>query len=171
MELKKIKLSQLIPYENNPRNNEDAVEAVKESIRQCGYVAPIIVDENMVILAGHTRYKALNEMAVESCEVIIRAGLSEEQKKKYRILDNKTNEFAGWDFEKLEEELAVLDFGGFDFGFDKDEESKTQKEDTDLSDKVEEIYQVIIDCSGEIEQEQIYNKLNEEGYSCRVLTL
>lgn len=59
MELVKVKLSEIKPYENNPRKNDDAVEAVMESIKQCGYVAPIIVDENMIILAGHTRFKAL----------------------------------------------------------------------------------------------------------------
>lgn len=118
-ELKVVKMNEIIPYENNPRNNDDAVEAVKESIKQCGYIAPIIVDENMVILAGHTRYKALQTLGVTLAEVKIVTNMSEEQKKKYRILDNKTNELAGWDFQKLEEELMGLDFDGFDFGFDE----------------------------------------------------
>lgn len=118
MELVKKKLADLVPYENNPRNNDKAVDAVVESIKQCGYVAPIIVDEENVILAGHTRYKALKKLGKTDVEVVVRAGLSDEQKRKYRILDNKTNEFADWDFDKLEEELAGLEFGGFDFGFD-----------------------------------------------------
>lgn len=118
MELVKMKLEDLVPYENNPRKNDQAVDAVIESIKQCGYVAPIIVDEDNVILAGHTRYKALVKLGRKDVEVVVRAGLSDEQKRKYRILDNKTNEFADWDFSKLEEELAGLEFGGFDFGFD-----------------------------------------------------
>lgn len=118
MELVKMKLADLVPYENNPRKNDKAVDAVVESIKQCGYVAPIIVDEENVILAGHTRYKALVKLGRKDVEVVVRAGLSDEQKRKYRILDNKTNEFAEWDFNKLEEELAGLEFGGFDFGFD-----------------------------------------------------
>lgn len=118
MELVKMKLADLIPYENNPRKNDQAVDAVVESIKQCGYVAPIIVDEENVILAGHTRYKALVKLGRKDVEVVVRAGLSDEQKRKYRILDNKTNEFAEWDFSKLEEEMANLDFGDFDFNFD-----------------------------------------------------
>lgn len=74
MELTTMKLSDLIPYENNPRDNDKAVEAVAESIRQCGYVAPIVVDENNVILAGHTRLKALLSLGREQTEVIVRGG-------------------------------------------------------------------------------------------------
>lgn len=117
MELKRVPLEQIKPYESNPRINDEAVDAVAESIRQCGYCAPIVVDENMVILAGHTRHKALNKLSWQECEVCIVAGLTSEQKRKYRILDNKTNELAGWDFGLLEQELAELDFEGFDFGF------------------------------------------------------
>lgn len=118
MRLEKRKLRDIIPYENNPRRNDNAVDAVAESIRQCGYVAPIVVDENGVILAGHTRFKALNKLGFKEADVIVREGLTEEQKKKYRILDNKTAELAGWDFTLLGEELRDLDFGDFDFGFD-----------------------------------------------------
>lgn len=118
MELIKKKLADIVPYENNPRKNDKAVQAVVESIKQCGYVAPIIVDEENIILAGHTRYKALQKLGKTEAEVVVRAGLSDDQKRKYRILDNKTTEFAEWDFTKLEEELEGLDFGAFDFGFD-----------------------------------------------------
>jgi hypothetical protein len=115
MEIKVMKLTDVVPYENNPRKNDHAVDAVMESIKQCGYVAPIIVDENHIILAGHTRYKALKKLGKKEAEVIIRSGLSDEQKRKYRILDNKTSEFAEWDFEKLESEIADLDFSDFSF--------------------------------------------------------
>ena len=118
MELQVKKLAEIKPYKNNPRKNDVAVDAVCESIRQCGYIAPIIVDEHGEILAGHTRYKALKKLGKTECEVILKAGLTEEQKKKYRLLDNKTNELAGWDFELLESEIAELDFEGYDFGFD-----------------------------------------------------
>ena len=117
MQLIKKKLSEITPYENNPRKNETAVEAVAESIRQCGYVAPIIVDENGIILAGHTRYKALLSLGRDEAQVLAADGLSEKQKKKYRLLDNKTGEVAGWDFSILEKEIQELDFGEFDFGF------------------------------------------------------
>lgn len=118
MEIVKLKLSQIKPYENNPRKNEAAVNAVIESIKQCGYCNPILIDENNVILAGHTRYKALQRLGWTEAEVVVKTGLTDEQKRKYRILDNKTNEFATWDYDLLEKELEGLDFSGFDFGFD-----------------------------------------------------
>ena len=115
MQIKMVPIADIIPYENNPRKNDKAVDAVAESIRQCGYVAPIIIDEEHIILAGHTRYKALLKLGWKEADVVIRTGLTEEQKRKYRILDNKTSEFAEWDFDKLQMELEGLDFGGFDF--------------------------------------------------------
>lgn len=117
-ELKTVKLTEIKPYEKNPRHNDNAVDAVKESIKQCEYIAPIIVDENMVILAGHTRLKALQALDRKEAVVLIVSGLTSEQKRKYRLLDNKTNEFAGWDIDLLEVELEDLDFDGYDFGFD-----------------------------------------------------
>lgn len=116
MEYIKKKLSEIKPYENNPRFNDEAVEDVMESIKQCSYIAPIIIDEDGVILAGHTRYKALTKLGYKECDVIVVAGLTEEQKKKYRLYDNKTGEFASWDQKKLSEELSDVDFMGYDFG-------------------------------------------------------
>lgn len=115
MRMETLPINDIIPYKNNPRKNDGAVDAVAESIRQCSYIAPIIVDENKVILAGHTRYKALLELGRESAQCIVCEGLSEELKKKYRYLDNKTGEKATWDLAKLETELEGLDLDGFDF--------------------------------------------------------
>ena len=114
-----IKLDKLKPYANNPRNNDNAVPAVKASIPQVGYITPIVVDENYEILAGHTRYKALKALGRKEAEILRVDGVSEEQKKKYRLLDNKTGEAAMWDFNALAVELVDLDFDGFDFGFDE----------------------------------------------------
>lgn len=116
MEYIKKKLKEIVPYENNPRINDEAVDDVVESIKQCSYIAPIIIDEDGVILAGHTRYKALKKLGYEACDVIIASNLTEEQKKKYRLYDNKTAEFASWDQKKLSEELSDVDFQGYDFG-------------------------------------------------------
>ena len=124
LSLVKRQLADIHPYDKNPRKNDAAVDAVAESIRQCGYIAPIIVDEDGVILAGHTRYRALTKLGKTEVECIVREGLDEEQKKKYRLLDNKTNELAEWDMELLAEELDGLDFGDLDldWGFDDEEE-------------------------------------------------
>jgi hypothetical protein len=115
-----VKLGELHPYENNPRINDNAVSHVKASIEQCENLDPIEIDENGVILSGHTRLLALQELGYTETEVVRISGLDEDQKRKYRILANKTNEIADWDFDKLAEELDGLDFDGFDFGFDSD---------------------------------------------------
>lgn len=128
----KLKLSELIPYARNPRKNENAVDAVAESIKQCGYVAPIIVDENNEILAGHTRFKALKKLKYTECEALRVCGLSEEQKKKFRILDNKTGELATWDNDLLLAELEELDFDGFDFGFGLETEENKYSTKTNI---------------------------------------
>lgn len=117
-----LKLDEIIPYENNPRINDEAVADVVASIEQCENLDPIEVDEENVILSGHTRLKALYELGYEETEVVRYTGLTEEQKRKYRLLANKTAEKASWDFGKLDMELEGLDFKGFDFGFNLDEQ-------------------------------------------------
>lgn len=140
MSLVKRQLADVHPYEKNPRKNDAAVDAVVESIRQCGYIAPIIVDEDGVILAGHTRYKALTKLGKTEVECIVREGLTEEQKKKYRLLDNKTNELADWDMEMLAGELADLDFGDLDldWGIDLEEEEAPEIVEDDVPEVNEE---------------------------------
>lgn len=101
MELQILKIKDIYPYERNARKNDQAVDAVVKSIEQCSYVAPIVVDEAHVILAGHTRWKAMKKLGRVECECIVKDGLTDEQKKKYRLLDNKTNELADWDAGRL----------------------------------------------------------------------
>ena len=136
MKMETTKLSEIKPYPNNPRKNDQAVEAVAESIRQCGYVAPIIVDEDGVILAGHTRYKALKRLGRVEAEVVVKTGLTDEQKRKYRLLDNKTNELADWDYDLLAEELDGLDFGDLDldldWGIELEGPKEVQEDDYDI---------------------------------------
>lgn len=138
----KMQLKSIKPYENNPRNNEDAVLDVMESIKQCSYISPIIIDENGVILAGHTRYEALNNLGYSECSVIVAEDLTEEQKKKYRLYDNKTGELATWDNSKLIKELCNVDFEGYNFGQPVEKERK-QKSEIDNK-------QIICPCCGEV---------------------
>lgn len=141
MKLKTFKIKDIKPYEHNARKNDQAVDAVAKSIEQCSYIAPIIVDENNVILAGHTRWKALKKLGRTECECIVKTGLTDDQKRKYRLLDNKTNELAGWDFEMLADELEDLDFGdlelnwGIDDFSDDEIESMMQQEVEDRKKK------------------------------------
>lgn len=117
-QFKTMSIKDLIPYENNPRINDDAVDDVIASIEQCENLDPIEIDEDNVILSGHTRLKALKKLKYKETEVLQITGLTDEQKRKYRILANKTGERAEWDLNKLEIELADLDFEGYDFDFD-----------------------------------------------------
>ncbi|MFA6952946.1 MAG: DNA modification methylase [Candidatus Methanomethylophilaceae archaeon] len=110
------------PYEGNPRINDDAVEAVAASIREFGFRNPIIVDKDMVIIAGHTRYKAAKSMKMKEVPVIVADDLSDEQVRAYRLADNKTGELAEWDFDMLDFELAeIADIDMPQFGFDPSE--------------------------------------------------
>ena len=123
MQIYDISISQLREYENNPRNNDSAVDAVAESIREFGFKVPIVIDGNNMIVCGHTRVKAAQKLGMETVPCIIANDLTPEQIKAFRLADNKTGELAGWDFAKLEEELAELD--GFDmsaFGFVENDE-------------------------------------------------
>lgn len=119
MQIVMRKASELVPYERNPRNNDEAVDAVAASIKEFGFKVPIIVDKDGVIVAGHTRLKAAKKLGLEEVPTITADDLTPEQVKAFRLADNKTAELAGWDFDLLDEELAEL--GNIDmslFGFD-----------------------------------------------------
>lgn len=107
MEIKILKLATLTPYWRNPRQTDNAVEAVKQSIREFGFNSPLIIDKDHVIIAGHVRYRALMEMGVIDVPCVI-ADLTPEQAKAYRIADNKTSEMATWIPEALLAELREL---------------------------------------------------------------
>lgn len=119
MNIVDVKLTDLKPYEKNPRHNDDAVQGVKNSIKKFGFKVPIIIDKNNVIVAGHTRYKASVELGLETVPCIIADDLTPKQIKAFRLADNKVAEKSYWDFDLLNEELAELslDFDMSDFGF------------------------------------------------------
>lgn len=96
-------------YENNPRHNESAIEKVAESIAQFGFQVPIVIDKDGVIVTGHTRYNACKLLGFETIPCVVADELNEEQVKAFRLVDNKVAEFASWDYEALQLELADLD--------------------------------------------------------------
>lgn len=109
MNIREIATSRLREYENNPRNNDLAVEKVKYSIQRFGFLFPVVVDLNYVIVAGHTRVRACRELGIQSVPCIVADELTEEQVNFFRLVDNKTSEYSDWDFEKLKSELALVD--------------------------------------------------------------
>ena len=117
----------LIPYENNPRNNDEAVDYVAESIKEFGFKVPIVIDKNNVIVAGHTRYKACKKLNINEVPCLVADDLTDEQIKAFRLADNKVAEVATWDFEKLDLELSNLDMDMELFGFESDTDVETQE--------------------------------------------
>ncbi len=124
MKIEMRKLSEIKPYENNPRVNDAAVDAVAASIREFGFRQPIVVDEEGVIIAGHSRFKAALKLGLEKAPVHVAVGLTPAQAKAYRLADNQTATMSAWDDDKLPLELIGLQEMGFDLdltGFSGDE--------------------------------------------------
>ncbi len=127
MKIEHRKLADVQPYERNPRINDQAVDAVAESIREFGFRQPIVVDPEGVIIVGHTRYKAAQKLGLEKVPVHVARGLTPEQIKAYRIADNKTADLAEWDYDLLPLELGELQEADYDLGllgFDQDDLAK-----------------------------------------------
>lgn len=108
MKVKSVKLSEIFPYYDNPRDNTNAVEPTKESIKRLGFVKPILVDKAGVIIAGHTRYVAAYQLGMEFVPVVY-SDMDDEMAKKYRILDNKLAEKSSFDEDQLLEELRNME--------------------------------------------------------------
>ena len=116
MDVQMMKITDIHPYAKNPRRNDDAVESVANSIRDFGFKQPIVVDRDMVIIVGHTRYKAAKKLKLKQVPVLVADDLTEEQAKAYRIADNSTNGLATWDYDLLLGEMQSVDIDFSDFG-------------------------------------------------------
>lgn len=120
-EIVMVCLDDIVPYENNPRHNENAIDKVAESIKEFGFTNPILLDGDDVIIAGHTRYEASKVLGLEEVPCMYLTDLSDEQVKAYRLVDNKTSEFADWDFNALSAELAEIEMDMSVFDFPEDD--------------------------------------------------
>lgn len=118
MEYRNVPTDSLIPYERNPRRNDQAVDAVAASIREFGFKVPIVVDRDNVVVAGHTRLKAAKRLGLETVPVIVADDLTPEQIKAFRLADNKTAELAEWDLDLLDLELGEIEMDMEPFGFE-----------------------------------------------------
>lgn len=180
MQIENKNIEELIPYINNPRNNDEAVDAVASSIKNFGFKVPIVIDSNGEIINGHTRLKAAKKLGLEKVPVIIANDLTPEQVKAFRIADNKVAEIATWNEELLNielGELAELDFDMEEFGFGEIEEEQGEEisdaEEDDFDGEVLEettvkagdIYQLgrhRLSCGDSTNQEHINQLLNGE---------
>lgn len=119
MKIVMLPVDDIYPYENNPRNNEKAVDAVANSIREYGFKKPIMVDEQHIILAGHTRRLAALKLGLKEVPCVVVTDLDEVKKKAFRLADNRTAEFSQWDDDLLKAEMQkALDTDFSEFGFD-----------------------------------------------------
>lgn len=110
-------IEEIIPYDKNPRNNDEAVDYVAKSIKEFGFKVPIVIDKNNVVITGHTRLKAAKMLGIKEIPTIIADDLSEEQIKAFRLVDNKVSEYSTWDDKLLNIELEDISINMDDFGF------------------------------------------------------
>lgn len=135
MKVQNVSIQNVKPYPKNPRDNDAGVDAVANSIKEFGWQQPIVVDNDNVIIVGHTRYKAAKKLGMKQVPVVVADKLTDEQAKAYRLADNKTGELTGWDDDLLNDELdGILDIDMSDFGFELDipgDEEEVQEDDFD----------------------------------------
>lgn len=130
MEIVNKPIDELIPYENNPRINDNAVPLVAQSIKEFGFKNPIIIDKDSVVVAGHTRLKAAKQLKLTTVPCIIADDLTDQQIRAFRIIDNKTAEAAEWDLELLDIELEdIVDIDMTEYGFTLDDEEEQEPEE------------------------------------------
>lgn len=136
MTIEEMGIELIIPYENNPRNNKAAIPVVKKSIQEFGFKVPIIIDNNNVIVCGHTRYMAAQELGMETIPCVRADDLTPEQIKAFRIADNKAAEESTWDMEKLLQELeGIQELDMSMFGFDDSTIDDVQVVEDDFSEE------------------------------------
>ena len=141
LQVQEIELSRLHPWEGNPRLNEQAVDAVAESIRSFGFNVPILCDQNLTIVAGHTRWKAAQKLGMTKVPVIV-VEMTDAQRQAFSIADNKTAEIADWDFPKLRDILEELRYEDIDIkslGFSDEEVRRLLLDDSADEDSVPEV--------------------------------
>ena len=151
MQIVMRKVTELVPYDKNPRLNDKAVEACAESIHQYGFKVPIIVDKENIIVAGHTRLKAAKMLNLDEVPVIVADDLSDEQIRAFRLADNKVSDFSIWDNRLLLEELEAIAeydadlFTGFEMADlpDRDQYTENGVHNKLAADEVGAMYEVV----------------------------
>ena len=172
MEIVQTRLDDLRPYEGNPRKNDHAVEQAAAAIREFGFRVPIIAKEDGTIVDGHLRYKAAKHLGMDTVPVVLADGLTETQIKAFRLSVNKMAELAEWDEDLLQVELQELQELDFDLeliGFSPPEVDSGGEDPGDEGIDYQEKYAVLVECKGEREQAETYDRLVGIGLQCKVL--
>lgn len=180
IQVKPVKVADLIPYANNARTHSDEqVAQIAASIKEFGWTNPILVDGENGIIAGHGRLAAARKLGMTELPAIQLDGLSVAQKKALILADNKLSLNSGWDYGLLKIELDQLSEIGFNLeivGFDANELNTIMFGD-ELEEKIAEsetvnaVYEIAVECKDENEQQAVFDMLTEKGYKCRVLTM
>ena len=179
---KKALVADLIPYLRNSRTHSDEqVTKIAASIKEFGFLNPVIIDGESGIIAGHGRVMAAKKLGLEEVPVIEASHLTEAQRRAYVIADNRLALDAGWDEEMLRVEFAELEELGFDLeltGFDADELSAAMGLDEELDGKApsvdggisyQEKFAIIVECANEADQQATFERLDSMGFTCKVL--
>lgn len=168
-----LPIKELKPYERNQRKHADYdISQIMVSIQKYGFNDPIACwsDKN-IIVEGHGRVLAAKKLHMKEVPVIRLDHLTDEQRKEYAIIHNKTAELSEWDFDLLAEDIPTLDFSDFDidWGLPEEQEKKQKEERKDVN--YNESISVVIECANDEEAEETFTKLTEMGYSCKISTL
>jgi ParB-like chromosome segregation protein Spo0J len=170
MNIEWVKTKDIIPNENNPRIlKDDKFKKLVQSIKdfpEMLEIRPIVVNNEMMILGGNMRWKAIQEIGIKEIPIIKAENLTEEQQREFLIKDNVG--FGEWDWDALANDWNPEELN--EWGLDVPVVLDSVEPD-DLSDKIQESFRIEIICKDEQSQEQAYIKLIEEGYECRLLTL
>ena len=175
--IKMVPTNEVVPYDKNPRLNDDAVGAVANSIREFGFKVPIVVDGEGVVVSGHTRLKAAKALGLTEVPVIVADDLDETKIKAFRLADNKVAELADWDESLLVKELEELADLSYDMGqFEFDPDPEPDDDDDDLGDipdniNVMETFALNVIVSDETEQAELYEEMLGRGYEVKVVAL
>ena len=175
------KLTDIVPYVNNPRENDDSVQTIADSIKEFGFLNPVIIDHHGTIICGHARLKAAMLLGLDEVPTVTAEGLSDDQIRAFRIADNKTAEIAGWDFDALLQEFQGLSADGFDLnltGFNEFEQTEYGQPDAipdrpdrdefreyqqEADDDVLQSFNVVITCNNASEKKALAEILGESG--------
>jgi len=159
----------LKPYANNAKiHTAEQIEQIKRSIEEFGFNDPVAVWHDNEIIEGHGRLLAVMEMDdIEEVPIIRLDDLTDEERRAYMLAHNQLTMNTGFDFALLESELADIDIDMEQFGFKIDEDEPTEPDEVNYNEKIS----VVVDCVDDAEAEEVFNKLQAEGYSCRISTL